>query len=69
MNRIVAGLLVWHRDVAQVMEHLLQEFDVPRERAQVQVADTGMGCGTAWGRRARPALPSNTNHLHTIAYR
>jgi hypothetical protein len=47
MNRIVAGLLVWHRDMAQVMEHLLQEFDVPRERAQVQAADTGMGCGTS----------------------
>src|SRR3954470_16675944 len=43
MTRIVTGLFERHRDVDLVVEHLVQEFDVPRERVQVHAADPATG--------------------------
>lgn len=41
--RIVAGLFVGHRAVELVVEHLVQEFGVPRERVQIHAADAASG--------------------------
>jgi Protein of unknown function (DUF2934) len=43
MTRIVTGLFEGHRAVDLVVEHLVQEFDVPRERIQVHAADMASG--------------------------
>jgi hypothetical protein len=43
MTRIVTGLFDKHRTVDLVVEHLVQEFDVPRERVQVHAADPDSG--------------------------
>ena len=39
MTRIVTGLFGKRRDVDLVVEHLVQEFDIPRERVQVHALD------------------------------
>src|SRR3954451_19746423 len=43
MTHMVIGLCDGHRAVDLVVEHLVQEFDVPRERIQVHAADTASG--------------------------
>ncbi|MCB4825023.1 DUF2934 domain-containing protein [Roseicella aerolata] len=43
MTRIVTGLFDGHRAVDLVVEHLVQEFAVPRERIQVHAADAASG--------------------------
>src|SRR3954452_24402666 len=43
MTRIITGLFDKHRTVDLVVEHLVQEFDVPRERVQVHAADPASG--------------------------
>jgi len=43
MTRIVTGLFDGHRAVDLVVEHLVQEFDVPRERVQVHATDPVSG--------------------------
>lgn len=43
MTRIVTGLFDGHRSVDLVVEHLVQEFDVPRERVQVHATDPASG--------------------------
>jgi hypothetical protein len=43
MTRIVTGLFDGHRAVDLVVEHLVQEFNIPRERIQVHAADTASG--------------------------
>src|SRR3954452_1717089 len=43
MTRIVTGLFSGHRPVDLVIEHLVQELNVPRERIQVHAADTASG--------------------------
>jgi len=43
MTRVVAGLFDKHRTVDLVVEHLVQEFSVPRERIQVHAADPASG--------------------------
>lgn len=43
MMRIVSGVFVGHRTADLVLEHLVQEFDVPRERVQVHTVDAASG--------------------------
>ena len=43
MTRIVTGLFEGRRTVDLVVEHLIQEFEVPRERVQVHAADPESG--------------------------
>jgi hypothetical protein len=43
MTRIVTGLFDKRRSVDTVVEHLVQEFGVPRERVQVHAADPASG--------------------------
>jgi Protein of unknown function (DUF2934) len=43
MTRIVTGLFDKRRDLDLVVEHLVQEFDIPRERIQVHALDAGEG--------------------------
>ena len=38
MTRIVTGLFDKRRDIDLVIEHLVQEFDIPREQVQVHAA-------------------------------
>jgi hypothetical protein len=40
---IVAGILVGHRAVELVVEHLVQEFGVPREHVQIHASDAATG--------------------------
>lgn len=43
MTRIVTGLFQQRRDADLVVEHLVQEFDVPRERIQIHATDDSSG--------------------------
>jgi hypothetical protein len=43
MTSIVTGLFNKRRSVDTVVEHLVQEFGIPRERIQVHAADPGSG--------------------------
>jgi hypothetical protein len=43
MTRVVTGLFDRRRSVDTVVEHLVQEFGVPRERIQVHAADPASG--------------------------
>ncbi len=43
MTRIVTGLFKEHRAVDLAVEHLVQEFGIPRERIQVHAADSASG--------------------------
>lgn len=46
MTRIVTGLFDRRRSVDTVVEHLVQEFAIPRERIQVHAADPDSGAET-----------------------
>jgi hypothetical protein len=43
MTRIVTGLFDKRREVDLVVEHLVQEFDIPREQVQVCPASAPLG--------------------------
>ncbi len=46
MRRIVTGLFNSRREVDLVIEHLVQEFGIPRERVQVHARDAADGSET-----------------------
>lgn len=43
MTRVVTGLFDRRRSIDTAIEHLVQEFGVPRERIQVHAADAASG--------------------------
>jgi hypothetical protein len=45
MTRIVTGLFDKRREVDLVVEHLVQEFDIPREQVQVHALDASSAAG------------------------